>query len=66
MPERADHLPIRARGDARAQRTCMMCRQAFDSAGFGERICKRCKGQAAWRSSAPSGEGRAGRRSGRT
>jgi len=30
-------------------RRCLMCRDRFESAWPGERICKRCKSTAAWR-----------------
>ncbi|WP_420349010.1 hypothetical protein [Pelagibius sp.] len=30
-------------------RRCLMCRDRFESAWHGERICKRCKSTAAWR-----------------
>ena len=32
------------------QRSCLMCKDPFPSAWPGERICKRCKESAAWRS----------------
>lgn len=51
-----------ARGDAPAERCCLRCRSAFWSEGFGERICKRCKGQSSWKSAIPSGEGATRRR----
>jgi hypothetical protein len=31
-------------------RTCLMCRTDFESEWSGERICRRCKASAAWRS----------------
>jgi DnaJ-class molecular chaperone len=33
------------------KRKCLMCRDTFDSAWAGERVCKRCKSSAAWRGS---------------
>ena len=30
-------------------RLCLMCREPFESAWAGERVCKRCKSTAAWR-----------------
>ena len=55
--------PTPARGDAPAERYCLRCQAAFWSAGFGERICKRCKAQASWKSAIPSGGGGSRRRS---
>ena len=34
------------------QRQCLRCRAAFPSEGFGERICRQCKGTNAWRNPA--------------
>lgn len=51
-----------ARGDHPANRPCLRCADAFWSEGFGERICKRCKAHASWKSSVPEG-GSSGRRS---
>ena len=31
-------------------RRCLMCSEVFESDWAGERVCKRCKGTAAWRS----------------
>jgi len=61
-----DHVlgtPKPARGDIAAERACLLCRTRFPSEGFGERICKRCKGQSAWKSAIPSGDGGSRRRS---
>lgn len=44
-----------AHGDTPAERCCLSCRSVFWSDGFGERICKRCKAQAAWKTSPPFG-----------
>ena len=33
-------------------RKCLICRSPFASAWAGERICRRCKSTAAWRSGA--------------
>ena len=49
--------PGPARGDIAAERACLRCRAPFPSEGFGERICKRCKGQTTWKSAIPSGDG---------
>ena len=38
-----------ARADVAAVRSCLRCHSPFPSAGFGERICVRCKGSKAWR-----------------
>ena len=32
------------------KRLCLMCGRMFDSLGPGNRICKKCKSTAAWRS----------------
>ena len=34
-------------------RQCLRCQSDFESAWAGERICGRCKGSNAWRSSVP-------------
>ena len=52
-----------ARGDGPAERPCLRCSTIFWSDGFGERICKRCKGQVSWKSAIPSGDGASRRRS---
>ena len=58
------HAPLTpALGDRPASRTCLRCATAFWSEGFGERVCKRCKAHASWRSSVPEGHA-TGRRSG--
>jgi len=57
--------PVAARGDGTALRACLRCRTPFPSAGFGERICKRCKGHTAWKSAIPAGDGGSRRRSSR-
>lgn len=41
-PERPDPR------DVPALRLCLRCRRPFDSAGFGERICSRCKTARLW------------------
>ncbi|MCC6007788.1 MAG: hypothetical protein JJU40_08930 [Rhodobacteraceae bacterium] len=56
---------VPARGDTSAQRHCLCCKAVFPSEGFGERICKRCKSQAAWKSAISSGHGASRRRSAR-
>lgn len=43
----------RAVGDVPQERRCLRCSTLFWSEGFGERICRRCKGLNAWRNSAP-------------
>lgn len=53
-----------ARADVPAERQCLRCRTTFWSVGFGERICKRCKAQASWKSALPLAAG-GGRRSSR-
>ncbi len=55
--------PTPARGDTPAQRDCLRCTTSFWSEGFGERICKRCKSQASWKSAIPGGDGGSRRRS---
>ncbi|MEO0703257.1 MAG: DUF1611 domain-containing protein [Pseudomonadota bacterium] len=53
-------------GDAPKERSCLNCKVAFWSKGFGQRICARCKGTLAWRTAIPEGNGKARRRSGRS
>lgn len=55
---------VRATADIAASRVCLRCRSSFWSEGFGERICSRCKGSVAWRSSVAGGGGQGQRRSG--
>ncbi len=38
-----------SRNDVPKPRSCLRCHETFDSAGFGERICRRCKGTIEWR-----------------
>lgn len=65
MKDEENTIPeiVRARGDVAAKRTCLRCKSAFLSEGFGERICTRCKGTVAWRSGAPGRGGQGRRRS---
>lgn len=42
----------RALADAPKMRLCLRCATAFPSEGFGERICKRCKGSHGWKNAA--------------
>lgn len=39
----------RAVGDVPRERRCLRCDALFWSEGFGERICRRCKGLDVWR-----------------
>lgn len=60
-------MPSRAWGDVAAERTCLCCKGAFWSEGFGERVCRRCKTSNTWRNSVPGVIGQGHRRSsGRT
>ena len=34
--------------EQRRLRTCLKCTDKFESAWFGERICRRCKGSSTW------------------
>lgn len=56
----------RAKADVAADRACLCCRKTFPSAGFGERICQRCKGSTAWRGAVPEGVSTGRRRGGRS
>ena len=49
--------PIRSPRDVPASRSCLRCGTVFQSEGFGERICPRCKGSARWKSSVPMRKG---------
>lgn len=48
-PERPDAAPA----DVPRTRRCLRCRTPFPSEGFGERICRPCKGTNAWRTAVP-------------
>ncbi|WP_372803169.1 hypothetical protein [Paracoccus seriniphilus] len=58
----ADSIRGRASGDVPSERQCLRCDAAFWSEGFGERICKRCKGLNAWRNAMPVTPGGSRRR----
>lgn len=64
MAEMADPDISRAKalGDVPRERPCLRCDTVFFSEGFGERICRRCKGQNAWRSAVPVSPGASRRR----
>ncbi|MDA3857874.1 MAG: hypothetical protein PF480_06495 [Roseovarius sp.] len=47
----------RALQDKPKERSCLQCAKKFWSEGFGERVCRRCKGLSAWRDAVPSGAG---------
>lgn len=49
---------VRADGDIAAERACLRCKTLFQSEGFGERICPRCKGSVIWKSAVPARDGR--------
>lgn len=51
MTETAHEIeePARERICEPEARLCLMCREAFESAWAGERICPRCKSQTRWR-----------------
>jgi len=51
----------RARNDVPGERHCLRCSVPFWSDGFGERICRRCKGLNAWRSAVSLNQGWSGR-----
>jgi hypothetical protein len=53
----------KARGDVAAERACLRCTMTFWSDSFGERICRRCKRSAAWRSAVSVSTGQSRRRS---
>lgn len=52
LPELAASRP---KANIATNRACLCCSKTFPSAGFGERICPRCKGSTAWRGSVPEG-----------
>ncbi|PHO02157.1 hypothetical protein CSC82_19765 [Rhodobacteraceae bacterium 4F10] len=52
----------RAFGDVPRNRPCLRCDAVFWSEGFGERICRRCKGLNAWRNAVPVSPGASRRR----
>lgn len=64
IPEDAVPYPetARARRDVPQDRHCLRCETLFWSEGFGERICRRCKGLNAWRNAAPVSPGSSRRR----
>jgi hypothetical protein len=47
-----------ALADVPQVRACLKCRTPFQSDGFGERICRACKGTDAWRTAVPVRRGR--------
>ena len=51
-----------ALGDVPQMRKCLRCEASFQSEGFGERICRRCKGLTAWRTAASVSAGASRRR----
>lgn len=51
------HEPLRALRDAPKERRCLRCKATFLSDGFGDRICRRCKGSSSWRNAAPASPG---------
>ncbi len=57
-----DAIIARAHNDVPQERACLRCRTPFWSEGFGERICRRCKGLNAWRNGVSVTPGLARRR----
>lgn len=60
--ETPDTMPQKALGDIPRERQCLRCDALFWSEGFGERICRRCKGMNAWRNGVPFVPGTSSRR----
>lgn len=56
-PDTEDSFVQRAVQDIPKERRCLRCGTRFWSEGFGERICRRCKGTDAWRNFTPIGPG---------
>ncbi len=48
-----DSLDAEAPSEKPKVRMCLRCQTKFESKWNGERICSRCKGSNAWRSSVP-------------
>lgn len=61
-PEQDTMSPKRARNDVPQERLCLRCKTSFWSEWFGERICRRCKSQNAWRNAISARPGSARRR----
>lgn len=40
--------------DVPTERECLRCKTVFQSDGFGERVCPRCKGSAVWKTAMPA------------
>jgi len=59
LPPKAEK---RALGDVARERRCLRCSTEFWSEGFGERICRRCKGLSAWRDAVAVSSGASRRR----
>tara|TARA_R110002110_G_scaffold407872_1_gene629073 strand:- start:143 stop:349 length:207 start_codon:yes stop_codon:yes gene_type:complete len=53
------HIPqTRANADVAMTRSCLRCQEKFESSGFGERICRRCKSTSTWRDGNPATSGK--------
>ncbi len=52
-PPLDDLGPTRSPRDVPTTRECLRCKAVFQSEGFGERVCARCKGSAAWKTALP-------------
>lgn len=52
----------RPAGDVPKLRQCLRCSAEFESEWSGERICRRCKSSATWRSGTPHSFSSSGRR----
>lgn len=46
------------RADVAKVRPCLVCQSNFESSGFGERICRRCKSTSTWRTGNTSASSR--------
>jgi phage FluMu protein Com len=57
-----DTETARALGNVPQERKCLRCKTLFCSEGFGERICRRCKGLNAWRNAVDVSPGSSRRR----
>ena len=61
-PKSDAQLITKPLGGVPAEYPYILCGTKFWSEGFGERICRRCKSAASWKSAVPAFDWRFGRR----
>lgn len=58
VPTQGNDPAVHAIADIPKVRACLCCGVDFESSGFGERVCRRCKSSSTWRDGSLGGSSR--------